>query len=437
MGRRVSREAVVMLALLSIGAAVFLPVNADAVRIQGTTSTAFYSQDVAKGGAGDDFENRTRAFERLRFDVLDLGTPALSFHSSLTARNDLTNESLGDTRTRLYHGYLEYRPLRAANRGLAFQTRLGRQWVTAGVGSGTVDGLLLRFDRPGWGGLTLFGGTLGMDAREQLRFDSPDDSRRLGAELRVRPRVDWPVVPEVKVSFADTRRDEDLESQRLGVRASASCRRGTRVWGELRHDFALDRTYGTAAGFEFLRTARYLRVWGEYNRRTAALPATSFFAFWDSEPVQQLRGGVGLGITGPYRAHLEVDHTSLKSETAEDGSSTETADVYRVVVQRNAIQLGARLESGFAGDRIGLVASATHRIGQRWDLLADLGWQSYDWGETDLSDYYAASGILAATFKATSATSLTGQLETLGNWDLKREMRFLFRLDHRFRLGRS
>jgi hypothetical protein len=437
MGRRIPGESLAVLVLLSLGAAMITPRGAEAIRLQGTSSTAFYSQEVSKSGAGDDFENRTRAFERLRFDVFELGTPNLSFHGSLTARNDLSNQSLGDTRTRLYNGYLEYRPRPAGTRKLCFQSRLGRQWVTAGVGTGTMDGLLVQFDRPEWGGLTVYGGTLGIDSREELRIDSPDDSRRIGAELRIRPRVSETVSPEIKASFADTRRDDADESRRLGLRGALRFRRQLQLWTELRHDFVLDRTYGTAAGFEYFRAARYLRVWGEYNRRTAALPATSFFAFWDSKPVTQMRGGVGFGIAGPYRANLEVNRTELESETANEASSTEHASAYRIVLQRNAVQLGARIESGFAGDRVGLVASATHRIGERWDLLADLGWQTYDWGSTDLTENHVASGIFAATFKATPTTHITGQLETLNNWDLKQDVRFLLRIDKRFRLGRS
>ncbi len=437
MGRCSPQGTLTALALTGLAAVMFMPGSAEAIRLQGTSSTAFYSQEVSKSGVGDDFENQTRAFERLRFDVLDLGTPNLSFHGSLTARNDLSHQSIGETRTRLYQGFLEYRPRPIGSRKLNFQSRLGRQWITAGVGTGTMDGLLLQFDRPAWGGVTLFGGTLGIDTREELRIDSPTDSRRLGAELRIRPRVSETVSPEIRASFADTRRNDVEESRRLGLRGAVRLRRQLQLWTELRHDFVLDRTYGTAAGFEYFRAARYLRVWGEYNRRTAALPATSFFAFWDSKPVTQMRGGVGFGITGPYRANIEVDRTELKSETADVASSTEHANAYRVVLQRNAVQLGARLESGFAGDRVGLVASATHRIGERWDFLADLGWQTYDWGNTDLTDNYVASGIFAATFKATPTTHITGQLETMNNWDLKRDVRFLLRIDKRFRLGRS
>ncbi len=437
MGRRIPGQALTVLVILGLGLALSTPLPVEATSLRGSSSTAFYSQAVAKGGVGDNFENRTRAFERLRFGVFDFGISNLSFHASLTARNDLSNQSIGDTRTRLYDGYLEYRPRPFGSQRLTLQSRLGRQWVTAGVGTGTMDGIIVRLDRPGWGGVTVFGGTLGIDAREQLRIDSPDDSRRLGAELRIRPRVGETIVPEIAASIADTRRDGMAESQRLGLRGTLRYRRQLRAWTEIRHDFVLDRTYGTAAGFEYLRRARYLRVWGEYNRREVALPATSFFAFWDVEPYTQVRGGAGFGITGPYRANLEFEHTALDSETDTGESSNEHADTYRIVLQRNAIQLGARFESGFAGDRVGLVASATRSVGKRWDFLVDLGWQTYDWGNTDLTDNHVASGIFSATYKANALTRISGQLEMMNNWDLKSDTRFLLRIDRRFRLGQS
>ena len=153
-----------------------------------------------------------------------------------------------------------------------------------------------------------------------------------------------------------------------------------------------------------------------------------------------MRGGAAFGIGGPYRLSLEMDRTWFEPETSDAGdavaSEKDHAEAYRVVLQRGAVELGARLDSGFAGDRVGLVASATHRIGDRWDFLADLGWQSYDWGESDPADNHVASGILAATFKMNPDTHLTGQLETMNNWDLEQDLRFLLRIDKRFRLGR-
>lgn len=441
MGRRCCRKTLWGLALVSVGAAMVAPQTAQAIRLQGRSSTAFYSQEVAKGGMGDDFENRTRAYERLRFDLLELGVSDLAFHGFLTLRNDLTNQSIGETQGRLYHGYLDYRPQFLAPGGIRLQSRLGRQWISAGVGSGTVDGLQIRLDRAGWGGITLFGGTLGIDTREQWRLDSPDDSRRLGAELRIKPRFGDAVVPELKASFADSRRDDQDESRRLGMRGALRIRRQLNLWTEVRHDFLLDRTYGTAAGVEFLKPAKKLRVWAEYNRRKAALPATSFFAFWDSKPVSELRGGLGFGVGGPYRLLFDFARTDFKQEATFVGgasrSKVDRSNSYRFVMERGAVQLGARFESGFGGDRTGLVASATHRIGERWDFLADLGWQTYEWGDTDPADNDAAMGIVSATYKATASTQLTGQVEMMSNRDLKQDLRFLLRIDQRFRLGRS
>jgi len=429
--------------LAAAGSAAFWG-TASAVRLQGTSATAAYVQKVAKGGTGDDFENRTRLFERIRFDLLDLGNPDLSFHTLLTARNDVTNQRLQDTRTRLYAGYLEYRPAPRSENNLRYSLRFGRQWVQGGVGSGTLDGFAAQTDHPRWGGLTVFGGTLGIDSREQLRLDAPKDSRRLGAELRIRPRVSEAAIPEVSVSFADTRRNDRDESRRLGARGSLRIRRQLRFWSEVRHDFLLDRTYGTAAGVEFIKPERGLRIWGEWNRHTTALPATSFFAFFDQKPIAELRGGTGFGLGGAYRLSVDFSRTDFKRQaryvSIEDKrvsrARVDRATSYRMVLQRGSVQLGGRIESGFGGDRASLVASASQEIGTCWRFDLDVGIQDYDFGHSPLDDNSAASGLLAATYKMSTDTRITAQLEGLNNRDLKHDMRLLARVDQRFRLGR-
>jgi hypothetical protein len=419
---------------------------ASALILRGTSSTAVYTQEVARGGTGDEFENRTRLFERLRFDLLDLGDPRLTLHTYLTARNDLTNESIDDTRARLYLGYLEWRADRGVQRPFRYSARAGRQWVSAGVGSGTVDGIWLQADHRRWAGIALFAGTLGIEDRDDLRFDSPDDSRRLGGEVRLHPVWgDGTTEPEIAVSFADTRRDDIEDARRVGLRGSLFVRRQLRLWSETRHDFLLDRTFGSAAGIEFMKPARALRVWAEYNRRTPDIPASSVFAVFDTKPVAALRGGIGMGLGGPYRGSIDITRTDFKAPayTVSIGdaqvvsrSKVDRATTYRFVLQRGAVQAGIRFESGFGGDRFGLVASADREFGEKWDARIDLGYESYDYGSLVTEDNTVSSGLLAVGYRPWRMTKVTAQIEGLNNRDLKRDVRLLARLDQRFSFGR-
>lgn len=418
--------------------------RAPAVRLDATSSTALYSQAVAKGGSGDDFENRTRAFERLRLDLTDFAGRSLSLHGFLTARNDLTTQNLGETRTRLYSGYLRYRSANAAPGALRYDARLGRQWIHAGVGSGTVDGILLRADRSGWGAISLFGGTLGSQRRDRGGFDKPDLSRRLGAELRIRPRVSASADPEIALSFADTRRLELVENQKLGGRASMWIRRRLGMWTEVRHDFILDRTYSSAAGVEVLKPARNLRAWAQYDRRTPALPATSTFAFFETKPVSGFRGGIGLRVAGPYHAAFDFERTDFKGgvNTVVTGDSIATrarvdrASSYRIVLTRGDYQIGGRFESGFGGKRSGFLIAARHDFGEKLKLTLDIGLDNYDYGSGPVEDNKAASGLLAATYALARDSRLTAQIEGLNNRDLKRDIRMMVRFDQRFRFER-
>lgn len=429
---------ILLVAVFSAG----LVAPAAAVRIQGSSGTAAYVQQVAKTGSEDDFENRIRLYERLRFDLEDFAGPRFSFHGFLTARNDLTNQSLGETRTRLYQGYARFRSIPAAGEALRYDVRVGRQWITAGVGSGTLDGAGVTVERPGWGGATLFGGTLGVDARELWRLDSPTDSRRLGGVLRIHPRIREAIDPEAVVSYASTRRHDLDENERVGGHASLRVRRQLRLWSEVRHDLKIKRTYGTSAGVEFLKASRGLRAWAEFNKRTPLLPATSFFSVFDTRPVSELRGGLGIGLGGPYRASIDFARTDFKGGrsvvTVGGGTRTRStvdrAKAYRLVLQRGMIQVGGRIYSGFGGDRSGLVVSALRDFGSVVSARLDLGIEKYDYGDTPIEDNDAASGLLAVTYRPRPGTLLTGQVEGLNNRDLKQDVRLLVRVDQQFGL---
>ena len=436
-GRRIA-------AIIALAAGPLLATNVGAWRLNGSSSTAAYVQEVAKAGFQDKFENRTRLYERLRVDAMDLAGPNLSFHTYGTVSNDVTNQSIGDTRTRLYNAYLQYRPVPGGPNAMRYDARLGRQWVLSGVGAGTIDGLLVSTDRPGWGGITLFAGTLGMDTRSQLRFDVPKDSRRFGGDVRILPRFSTGYEPELGVSFAATNRNDVDESRRIGARAALRVRRQLRLWTELRHDLLLDRTYGTTAGIEFLKPVKRMRLWAEFNRRTPAFPATSFFSVWDTKPVSEVRGGIGTSVKGPVRLILDFTRTDFRAQTkyVEVGgtqvsrSKVDRATAYRIVLERNAAQIGVRFSKGFGGDRTGLVASLNQDIGNRANVNLDLGYETYDYGSNAYEDNTAATGILALSYKAARDTRVTAQIEAMNNRDLKQDIRLLARVDQRFRLGR-
>ncbi|MBD3161165.1 MAG: hypothetical protein GF346_03190 [Candidatus Eisenbacteria bacterium] len=421
-----------VLGSMAIGLVLFSAVpsgDASAIRLGGKVSTALYTQEVAKPGTLDEFENRTRLYERLQFTADDLIDRRISFTGSLTAWNDLTNQSIGETRGRLYRAYFRFRNLPTLWDAVRAEARLGRQWVTAGVGSGTIDGGLLRIARPGWGALTLFGGSLGIETRSQWRLDHMAWSRRLGGELRIQPNLREGIEPRIAVSFAETRREREDESRRLGVHGSLRIRRQLRLWSEVQHDFLLEETYGTAAGAEFLSRPSQLRVWAEYNRRRPALPATSVFAFFETRAVSELRGGIGMTVLDPYWLGFDFARTDFKQQNDVDRSKS-----FRFVVRRHWVEVGFRVSNDFGGDHSNVVLSANREFG-KWSTRLHLGYQTYDYGPTDVEDYSTRTGILAVSYKPCPLGKLTAQVESLYNRDLEQDVRLLVRIDRRFRLA--
>jgi len=170
------------------------PAVAGAGAVRGSMTTTGYFFDGGGGrvpGPGEGGDQVSWILQRLRLDAFPgaVGGP-FSFHLSLTARNQADAQRLDQTRTRVYHGYLRYRPSRALD------VRVGRQYAYAGVASGVTDGASVRFRFRKLAEATVVGGTLGMESREDLRFDDPKDSRRWGAMVRVTP----PRFGDVRVS---------------------------------------------------------------------------------------------------------------------------------------------------------------------------------------------------------------------------------------------
>jgi|GEM_PF-2420759 len=419
--------------------------SGSAVRLIGSSSTAAYFQKVRTPGSlgVDSFEGQTRLYERLRFDVLDIGEPSLTFHGFFTSFDNVSHQAIGDTRTRLYNAFFEYRPVLASARPFNYFARLGRQWVTSGVGSGILDGALVQAERAGLCGLTLFGGTLGIDRFNEIQVDKPSDSNRYGGEIRIHPHLSDVTVPEVAVSYANTHRNGKAESQRLGVRGDLRLHRELRIYSEVRHDFALARTYGTTAGIELQKHDSNTRLWFEYNRRTSALPATNFFSVFDQRPISGIRGGLGFGLVGPYRLAFDFERTDFRNQAtllnvggnALTRSNVDRSKSYRLVLERGWAQIGGRVSTGFGGKQAGLVLIGSHDFG-KLNLNLDLDYLHYNYDDNSLGDNHAASGILAAAYEVASGTRVTAQIEAMNNRDLKRDVRLLARVDQRFRIGR-
>lgn len=163
------RLILIILVLAFISAPAFSQV------ISGRLFTSFYSWEREVFGAGA--EKYTQTYNGAIFHVRELGHKNLSFHTYVRMGNTLVGEGL-DMDHKLYNAYFEWTDI-----GDRADLTVGRQFVWAGVGNGTMDGAKVEVDLQKYGKIGAYAGTLA-PLRESWKLDSWSKSNMLGAYYR-------------------------------------------------------------------------------------------------------------------------------------------------------------------------------------------------------------------------------------------------------------
>jgi len=136
---RLTHRNVVSLVLLCLMASTFIPVSAYSIGVFGRVSSTSYFYEPRPSVQDPDPGTAMEQLGRLSFTVHDQNHKAWTLYYMGTARGDLLDQGLSGMKNRVYRGHLQYKPSRS------LQVQLGRVWSDGGVGSGLVDGTLVRW----------------------------------------------------------------------------------------------------------------------------------------------------------------------------------------------------------------------------------------------------------------------------------------------------
>ena len=385
-----------------------------------TSAYAYEGVDVDTSGA-----SHLRVHQSVQLDLGDLGLPGLSVRTRLRGTTDVAEEAGSDPRLLVYSAYLSYR--RGGQR-----LQIGRQWVHAGVGYGSLDGLRANVV---WADvrLTAYAGAL-VPNGDTTSPNGMGDAHLVGVRLATERFYDT----AISISFTD--RERALESYRSpgrysGLAGGSSAQRrllgvdvGRRFGGHaVRGRLDYDLLAGSAGRAEISGRARLTEeasVEAEWRRREPSLASDSILSVFGGEPFQEIGA----------RAHCQISadlRLSLHAATVRyDGDSSQRLGVTAGLGGNYTV--GYYRSMGYAGANDGLVGSFYCPLSRKLVLRGQLDLASYERYEEAEERDGLVTGVLGATYRPSRAISLDLQVQGLRNPTHTSDLRVFARGSWRF-----
>ena len=399
--------------------------------VTGRLATSFYAWE--RFDTVGTSQHSVRAFQAVQ---LSIAQGDVSLHTSLMGTTNVAG-GFGDAgRVRLYNLYVSW-----LNIGKSVDLHLGRQMVFAGVGNGSIDGIMAQayfLNRgirvTGFGGATVspeftdvrknmhdnyhFGGqivtTMLPNARVGISYANRREERDPYWTLRARDTSYAPVPYQVM---------NDAEAEELG-RADASYTLHDRlsVYGRYDYDFKNDRT-SRAQGNVRLNVTSALALTGDYIHRIPRISFNSIFSAFVTNAVDEVEGGVEYGFTPMLRAFGRVAGVSYTDE-----KST------RWTIGVNSAYGSASYSGsdGYAGELQALSVEGTYPLfGKIVVPMAGFSYSSYRLSQE--SEQNSAVGVLlGAIVRPVPAFTFDVQGQWLNNKLMQRDMRLQVKLMYWF-----
>ena len=421
-GRRRFAAALLLLAVATLGLGIGTGgVQARSVRAR--LNTAVYTWQSVPGTAGS--ATHVRVYQVVNLNVGRIVTPRLSFHMYTAAVSDLNSKILGDPRFWLYSAYFRYH-LPAA------EIRLGRQRVFAGVGFGTIDGLRLIGRAFGRVEIDVFGGPR-IPLDNGFGVTAFSGNGMWGGRLRT---IGWQNT-RIALSFVEKNRQRfavleprefvtdctllkavnSLEQRRVGLDVWQHFGEETSLGIRLDYDLLMRRVQ--RAELNGRTSLGSLRLGIDYIFRNPLVNANSIFSVFAQESNWEVAGRVLYFFTPSTGVFVRVAHVEL------EGISTNRVTFG---LRAKGGYLGLSTNSGYGGDRWGLVGDYRWRLSKKlWlNLGSNYGIYRYygldgDWEHT-LAAYFGVTCWLRRGLR------LDAEVQGLQNQHVSSDLRFVVRL---------
>jgi hypothetical protein len=378
-------------------------------------------------------------YQTMQFDMYQKD---ISLHANLQGFNDFGFNVVGlpqvssGPQVRFYNLYIK--ASRIAN---VLDLSFGRQPVYAGVGNGTIDGLLSRLQfAEGKAAIVGYAGAVPPPFQKAALVENIDKNFMLGGQVVATP------VPEARLALSymnrrveqspyfAVRRDslnnalgvyvtpEPFSEQFVGIDASYRRAASVYVYGRYEYDLNYEQI-SRGQAFGRVSVTDKLALTGEYIYRSPRLPFHSFFSIFPRNSVKELEGGVEYTITPLCRAFGKV----AKVWYVDDDTRRYSAGLgseYGSMMYSGSVGYGGKLNSFSAQVYYPLL----ERI-----LVPSAG---VSWAEYRLSREapveHTTAALLGSTFRPVPSVAFDVQLQWLKNRIVKNDLRFFLKLNYWF-----
>ncbi len=375
------------------------------LRFNGSARSLFYSRESFPGAFSGDTDDSFRYYQSFGLHMVDKSTVGeIGFHTFFRVRDDLSLDLTDDPESRLYNGYLEWK---RKNSSLA----LGRQWITMGPSSLTLDGF--KASRT-FGGQVEVTGYLGVQTPYSRHFSLQGWDRAKSGGLHVRTRN----LKNASFGFGFQQKSYKGKTtfRELGVDGKLDLPAGLDILGRLDFDL-LDAGVQRAVLTGRKRVSGRLSLMGEYRHYQPRLIDKSYFKRFDLEGNEQIRGGVSYTLRPGVS--LDASYTGVFFEDEND----------------SYITLGAACPygsfsyfhgTGASGDEDGFAVSGSYLFAGSWELFADIDYSLYRFYE-ELDRDYVFSSAFGLNWRP-NRTVLAGiELQDMNNDFISRDFRVLLK----------
>jgi hypothetical protein len=322
---RMKRKVILVLSLLSL----FIFKGGQAVELKANISSHFNSyqtQDLYT----EEKTSYLRAYQSFRFDLTEIGTKDLSFHTYFRSTTDLIHKNSTDPSTKIYNAYLDWKNIKKV-----LDLRLGRQFLYAGVGNATMDGLRLDLKPKQKLQLTAYVG-FQLPKDKWTKIDTWEKSHIFGSEIS----TTYLKNTRLAVSYVQKEREKAFEEHLIGINATHLYKK-LDFYSQFYYNLVYKKVQNLTlrgAGSRF-RDKLYLSL--EYQFRRPSIYSNSIFSVFKQESYSIFRFSGSYQLMKDLRFSSEYDLTLYESD-----NSTRT----RLGIEYAFIGLGVNFRRGYGGE---------------------------------------------------------------------------------------